>query len=180
MTDILNVPFVLSDAGQGLPEETLRPKQANEGDAGYDLTAVERVELVPHERALIDTGIQIAIPSGYAGFVLPRSGLALKKGLTVLNAPGLIDSGYRGPVKVLLWNSNGEGKVETVSAGDRIAQLVLVKVETLATFVKADILGYSERGDKGFGSSDAETQNDLVTRGEWDASQTYGTTGDAA
>ena len=113
--------------------------------------AVEKKEIVPHARELVDTGIAVEIPEGYAGLILPRSGLALKKGLTVLNAPGLIDSDYRGNIKVLLWNSNGAGKVEEVCAGDRIAQLVIVPVS--AELTRAVWLTSTGRGEGGFGST---------------------------
>lgn len=147
---MLRVPFILTDAARG--HSIHAPQQATAGAAGFDLTAATKAELVPHERALVDTGIAVEIPEGYAGLILPRSGLALKKGLTVLNAPGLIDSDYRGNVKVLLWNSNGEGKVETVSAGDRIAQLVIVKIEQ-PHFQHVAWLSSSARGAGGFGST---------------------------
>lgn len=132
--------------------EHIEPKRATPGAAGYDLVAAEKAEIVPHGRALIDTGIAVAIPEGYAGFILPRSGLALKKGLTVLNAPGLIDSDYRGNVKVLLWNTNDAGGTQTVGAGDRIAQLVIVKVEDVE-FRRSAWLPSSSRGAGGFGST---------------------------
>lgn len=148
----MRIPFILTDEAAG-HVSAHRPHRATRGAAGYDLTAATRIELVPHARELVDTGIAIEIPEGYAGLILPRSGLALKKGLTVLNAPGLIDSDYRGNLKVLLWNSNGEGKVETVSAGDKIAQLVIVKVEDVE-FSHAAYLSHSARGDGGFGSTD--------------------------
>lgn len=127
------------------------PRRGTAGAAGYDLVAVEKKEIVPHARELVDTGIAVEIPEGYAGLILPRSGLALKKGLTVLNAPGLIDSDYRGNIKVLLWNSNGAGKVEEVCAGDRIAQLVIVPVS--AELTRAVWLTSTGRGEGGFGST---------------------------
>lgn len=147
------VKFITTEGASGFPANVFTPTQATPGSAGFDLTATERVEIVPHERALVDTGIALEIPEGYAGLILPRSGLALKKGLTVLNAPGLIDSDYRGNVKVLLWNSNSDGGVEVVSAGDRIAQLVIVKVEDVEMRPVA-WLRTSQRGEGGFGSTD--------------------------
>lgn len=130
------------------------PVYAHPGDAGADLTAVESVTLkASGGRALIRTGIRIAIPEGYAGFVLPRSGLALKHGVTCLNTPGLIDSGYRGEVKVLLINTDPSTDY-TVSVGDRIAQLVIQRVEH-ATFNAVDALDDHQRGEGGFGSSGA-------------------------
>ena len=128
------------------------PAYANAGDAGLDLHAREDVLLrAGGGRALVPTGIAIAIPEGYAGFVQPRSGLALKHGVTCLNTPGLIDAGYRDELKVILVNTDGERDYE-VHRGDRIAQLVLQRVER-ASFVVVDELGDSPRGKTGFGSS---------------------------
>lgn len=111
------------------------------------------MSIEPGARALVGTGIAVAIPPGHAGFVVPRSGLALRQGLTVLNTPGLIDAGYRGEVKVLLINTDPEAAV-TVSRGDRIAQLVILKVEQ-ADPVEVDVLPESDRGAGGFGSTGA-------------------------
>lgn len=128
------------------------PAYARAGDAGIDLVAREDVTLAPAGgRALVATGIAIALPEGYAGLVQPRSGLAFKHGVTVLNTPGLIDSGYRGELKVCLINHDPTEPFE-VTRGERIAQLVVQAVEHV-TFVEADTLDDSERGDKGFGSS---------------------------
>ena len=128
------------------------PVQARTGDAGFDLAANESALLAPRGgRALVGTGLSVAIPEGHAGFVLPRSGLALRHGVTVLNAPGLIDSGYRGELRVLLINTDSESPYE-VHPGDRIAQLVVQPVEA-ATFELADELSPSIRGDQGFGHS---------------------------
>ena len=128
------------------------PAYAREGDAGVDLVAREDVTLPPAGgRALVPTGIAIALPEGYAGFVQPRSGLAARHGVTCLNTPGLIDSGYRGELKVCLINHDPTERFE-VRRGERIAQLVVQAVETV-TFVAVDVLDESERGDKGFGSS---------------------------
>ena len=128
------------------------PTYATTGDAGADLVASADVELAPAGgRALVPTGIYIAIPEGYAGFVQPRSGLALRHGVTCLNTPGLIDSGYRGELKVLLINTDPDEPF-IVRQGDRIAQLVLQKVEQ-ASFVKVDKLPESSRGSGGFGST---------------------------
>jgi len=126
------------------------PTQAHDDDAGVDLTASIDVELTPGERALVPTGISVAIPKGFAGFVLPRSGIAIKHGVTVVNAPGLIDSGYRGELKVGLINL-GDGPF-TVSVGDRIAQLVVMAVVT-PEFVEVDRLDTTSRGSGGFGST---------------------------
>lgn len=128
------------------------PAYARVGDAGIDLIAREDVTLAPAGgRALVATGIAIALPEGYAGLVQPRSGLAFKHGVTVLNTPGLIDSGYRGELKVCLINHDPTEAFE-VTRGERIAQLVVQAVEHV-TFVEVDTLDDSERGDKGFGSS---------------------------
>jgi len=126
------------------------PAYAQEGDAGLDLHAAETTVIQPGGRALVPTGIALAIPPGYAGLVLPRSGLALRHGVTVLNAPGLIDAGYRGEVKVLLINHD-RGPV-TVARGERIAQLVLLRVERAELNEVAE-LPTSERGAGGFGST---------------------------
>ena len=128
------------------------PAYARAGDAGVDLVAREDVTLAPAGgRALVSTGIAIALPEGYAGLVQPRSGLAFKHGVTVLNTPGLIDSGYRGELKVCLINLDPTEPFE-VTRGERIAQLVVQAVENV-NFVEVDSLDESERGDKGFGSS---------------------------
>ncbi len=128
------------------------PAYAHPGDAGADLTAGEAVTLkAGGGRALVGTGMRLAIPEGYAGFVLPRSGLALKHGVTCLNTPGLIDSGYRGELKVLLVNLDPNLDYEVV-VGDRIAQLVIQRVEQ-ATFEPVDELADHARGDGGFGST---------------------------
>ncbi len=126
------------------------PAYAHPGDAGLDLTSIEDVTLAPGERHAVRTGIAMAIPDGWVGLVHPRSGLALKKGLTVANAPGTIDAGYRGEVKVILVNL-GNDPVD-VSAGDRVAQLVLQQVGR-AIVVEQDELPASARGDGGFGST---------------------------
>ena len=135
---------------QRLDPELPLPRQQHTDDAGYDLHARERVELAPAGgRALVPTGLAVAIPAGYAGFVLPRSGLALKHGITCLNTPGLIDSGYRGELKVLLINTDPTEAFE-ITRGERIAQLVLQAVEH-ARLVEVDELPDSERGEGGFG-----------------------------
>jgi dUTP pyrophosphatase len=127
------------------------PTRAYPGDAGLDLHALEGAVLEPGERASIATGIAVEIPEGQAGLVLPRSGLAARHGIAVVNAPGLIDAGYRGEIKVLLLNTDRAGAF-TVAPGDRIAQLVLVRVET-PEVVEAQELAISERGIGGFGST---------------------------
>ncbi len=127
------------------------PSYARDDDAGLDLHAAQDVTLGPGERALVPTGLAVAIPPGYAGFVLPRSGLALRHGVTVLNAPGLIDAGYRGELKVLLVNHDARATV-TLARGERVAQLVVQRVER-AALVEADELPPSARGAGGFGST---------------------------
>ena len=128
------------------------PDYARPGDAGIDLVAREDVELGPSGgRALVPTGIAIALPEGYAGFVQPRSGLALRHGVTCQNTPGLIDSGYRGELKVLLVNTD-PSEPFVVTRGERIAQLVVQAVERVA-FVEVDDLDETHRGEQGFGST---------------------------
>ena len=135
-----------------LDDDAVLPSFANAGDAGCDLVAVEKCELAAAGgRALVKTGLSIAIPEGYAGFVFPRSGLASKHGVTCANAPGLIDSGYRGELKVALVNLDPHDDY-VVHKGDRIAQLVVVRVEG-SQFVAVDELPAAARGEGGFGSS---------------------------
>jgi dUTP pyrophosphatase len=128
------------------------PAYAREGDAGLDLHAAHEVTLHPGGRALVATGVAVAIPAGFAGLVLPRSGLARTLGVTVLNAPGLVDSGYRGELKVLLVN-HGPQPV-TLRRGERVAQLVIQQVQW-AELVEVSELPPSERGTGGFGSTGA-------------------------
>ena len=132
------------------PRATL-PTRAYAHDAGLDLYALEPVALAPGERASVRTGVAVEIPEGQAGIVLPRSGLALRHGIALVNAPGLIDAGYRGELCVLLLNTD-RAESCAIAAGDRIAQLVLIEVATPAV-IEVDELGESERGGGGFGSS---------------------------
>ncbi|MEX5294842.1 dUTP diphosphatase [Kocuria sp. CPCC 205268] len=141
----------LSIALQALDPELPLPVYAKPGDAGADLRSREDVVLGPGERALVPTGVAIALPEGYAGFVHPRSGLAARHGITVVNAPGTVDSGYRGEIMVTLLNTDGTAPF-TVRRGDRIAQLVIQRVEQ-AVFEVVDVLPGSARGGTGFGSS---------------------------
>ncbi len=136
-----------------LRPEARAPSRAYAGDAGYDLSAAEAVVLEPGERAIVGTGIAVAIPDGYAGLVLPRSGLAMRYGVSLVNTPGLIDPGYRGELMVPLINHDREEKFE-VEVGMRIAQLVLVRAAE-ALFEDVELLeeGADERGKGGFGSS---------------------------
>jgi dUTP pyrophosphatase len=134
-----------------LHELAQAPKYAHDGDAGADLVCVENVMLAPGERILVATGVAIALPAGYVGLVHPRSGLANKHGIGIVNTPGTIDSGYRGELKICLINLDS---FETVNlpAGSRIAQLVIQKVST-AQFVQVPELDDTERSDSGFGST---------------------------
>lgn len=132
------------------PAATL-PTRTHAGDAGYDLYAVAGVTLDPGTRAHVATGIAIALPPGHAGLVLPRSGTALRHGIALVNAPGLIDEGYRGELKVLLLNTDRDEPF-TVAPGDRIAQLVVI-APALPEVVEVDDLDTTDRGDGGFGSS---------------------------
>jgi len=139
-----------------LPVRRLRPDaalpaRAYAGDAGFDLAACERVELAPGARAAVPTGLAVAIPEGYAGFVQPRSGLAARNGLTIVNTPGLVDSGYRGELVVILLNTDREHGF-VVEPGTRIAQLVVLPVPEV-DLLEVDELPASERGVRGFGSS---------------------------
>jgi dUTP diphosphatase len=134
-----------------LSEDAILPTRAHDGDAGLDLYAREPAHLGPGERWSVGTGIAVEIPDGHAGLVLPRSGLAREHGITLVNSPGLIDSGYRGEIRVLLINSD-PADIFRVAPGDRIAQLLIVPVAT-ADPVEAEALAESARGDGGFGSS---------------------------
>jgi dUTP pyrophosphatase len=138
---------------QRLREEAVVPARAYAGDAGLDLAACERAELGPGERLVVGTGLAVAIPNGYAGFVQPRSGLAARHGISVVNAPGLIDSGYRGEVRVVLLNTD-RAEAFVIEPGMRIAQLVVLPVPAIE-LVEVDELPESERGVRGFGSSRA-------------------------
>jgi len=134
-----------------LREDAVLPVNAYSGDAGLDLAACEGTTLGPGERATVPTGIAVEIPAGHAGFVLPRSGLAARHGISVVNSPGLIDSGYRGEIRVVLLNSDRHNAF-TVEPGMRIAQLVIAPV-AVVRLVEVDELALSERGGQGFGSS---------------------------
>ena len=140
----MKIPVLPRDAMYQLPS------YAHPGDAGADLTAASGLTIEPGGRALVGTGMVIAIPDGHAGLVLPRSGLAIRSGVTVINAPGLIDSGYRGEVKVALVNHSDEAFV--IERGDRIAQLVIVAVAQ-PTYVEVEELADTARGSGGFGST---------------------------
>ena len=141
----VDLPFVRVRDGARVPG------RAYSGDAGFDLATCEPVELAPGERAVVGTGLAVAIPDGHAGFVQPRSGLAARNGIAVVNSPGLIDAGYRGEIKVVLLNTDRR-ETFTAEAGDRIAQLVVLPVPALVATEVAE-LPPSERGVRGFGSS---------------------------
>lgn len=144
-SETLTIPIKLIDTA-------IEPPAAqNRGDAGYDLRSSENYKIEPGQRVLVSTGISLAIPEGYAGFVQPRSGLAIKSGITALNSPGLIDSGYRDEIKVILINHD---PMETfvINKGDRIAQLVIQRYETINWEITDD-LEDSDRGTGGFGST---------------------------
>ncbi len=137
-----------------LNEHAVLPENAYKGDAGIDLRSTEEIVLKPFERALVPTGLAMAIPEGYAGFVLPRSGSAIKQGLSLVNAPGLIDSGYRGELKCIAVNMDAHESIH-INVGDRIAQLVIMKVEA-PQLLQVEELGETQRGAGGFGSSGTE------------------------
>lgn len=136
-----------------LRDDAVVPERAYAGDAGLDLAACERAVLPPGERALVGTGLAVAIPEGYAGYVQPRSGLAARHGITIVNTPGLVDSGYRGELRVVLLNTDAR-ETFVVEPGMRIAQLVILPVPEVDPVV-VDELPESERGVRGFGSSAA-------------------------
>jgi dUTP pyrophosphatase len=136
---------------QRLQEGATIPTRAHEGDAGLDLYAIEAAHLGPGERWSVGTGVAVEIPEGHAGLVLPRSGLARKHGIALVNAPGLIDAGYRGEIRVLLLNTD-PADIFRIEPGDRIAQLLVVDIPATEP-VEADSLSESPRGEGGFGSS---------------------------
>lgn len=131
------------------------PSYAHPGDAGADLVSTETVRLEPGQRALVGTGVRIALPEGFAAFVVPRSGLAAKHGITIVNSPGTVDAGYRGEIKVSLLNTDAEAAYD-IAPGDRIAQLIVMPV-LQAAFLPVDELPESPRGEGGFGSTGYQT-----------------------
>jgi dUTP pyrophosphatase len=147
MTDPARVPVLITRLDPSLP----MPTYAHPGDAGADLHARQDVFLAPGQRALVPTGVAVALPAGYAAFVHPRSGLAARHGITVLNAPGTVDAGYRGEIMVNLLNTDTRQGF-TIQAGDRIAQLV-VQLVSQAHFVEVQSLPGSQRGENGHGAS---------------------------
>jgi len=142
---------VIDVAVRRLRADAVLPRQAYAGDAGMDLASCERVVLAPGERAIVPTGLAVEIPDGYAGFVQPRSGLAARHGIGVVNSPGLIDPGYRGEIAVVLLNTDARDPF-TVEPGMRIAQLVIAPVAAVR-LVEVEELAASSRGQRGFGSS---------------------------
>ncbi|HEY0542795.1 MAG TPA: dUTP diphosphatase [Actinoallomurus sp.] len=142
---------------QRLDPDLPAPSYAHPGDAGADLVAAADVELAPGERVMVPTGIALALPDGYAAFVHPRSGLAARLGVTIVNAPGTVDAGYRGEIKVTLLNTDISNTVR-LHRGDRIAQLVIQRVER-AVFHEVETLPGSARGDGGFGSTGGYAEN---------------------
>lgn len=132
------------------------PEYAHPGDAGADLVASEALVLAAGERATVGTGVSIALPNGFVAFVVPRSGLAMKHGITIVNSPGTVDAGYRGEIRVTLLNTDASQSYE-VAVGDRIAQLIVLPV-TRATFIPVETLPGSQRGTGGFGSTGYSAQ----------------------
>ena len=139
------------------------PQYAHAGDAGADLLSVDDVVIAPGERAMVGTGVSIALPDGFVAFVVPRSGLAAKHGITIVNTPGTVDAGYRGEIRVILLNTDAS-EPYTVRAGDRIAQLVIVPVAR-ARFIPVERLPGTERGGGGFGSTGYRTPESSTTSG---------------
>jgi len=147
VTDSVDVPIIAPQL----------PVYAHPGDAGADLISTQALRLEPGQRALVGTGVSIALPEGFAAFVVPRSGLAAKHGITVVNSPGTVDAGYRGEIKVSLLNTDSNAAYD-VAVGDRIAQLIVMPV-TRARFIPVDALDESVRGAGGFGSTGYQTQS---------------------
>lgn len=157
MTETVDVPIVAPAV----------PVYAHPGDAGADLRSTDAVRIAPGQRVTVGTGVAVALPEGFAGFVVPRSGLAARHGITVVNAPGTVDSGYRGEIRVTLLNTDSSEPYE-VAAGDRIAQLVLVPFAR-ASFLPVAELPASARGTGGFGSTGYSTEHsssEQTTTGE--------------
>ncbi|MFM6973605.1 MAG: dUTP diphosphatase [Agromyces sp.] len=145
----------MTDSVEVLISADYLPQYAHPGDAGADLISTETLTLAPGERATVGTGVSIALPDGYVCFVVPRSGLAFKHGITIVNAPGTVDAGYRGEIKVSLLNTDAEQSF-SINAGDRIAQMIVMPVSR-ARFVPVETLPGSDRGEGGFGSTGVST-----------------------
>jgi dUTP pyrophosphatase len=146
----------VSESVEVLITASVLPTYSHPGDAGADLHSAEALTLAPGQRALVGTGVSIALPDGYAAFVVPRSGLAVKHGITIVNSPGTVDAGYRGEIKVCLLNTDPSSAFE-VAAGDRIAQLIVSPV-VRAVFIPVEKLPGSQRGEGGFGSTGVTTR----------------------
>jgi dUTP pyrophosphatase len=142
---------VISLRVRRLRADAVVPSRAYDGDAGLDLAACDRLELLPGERGVVATGLAVEIPPGYAGFVQPRSGLAARHGIAVVNSPGLVDAGYRGELRVVLLNTDRSAAF-VVEPGERVAQLVVLAVPEIEV-LEVEELAASERGERGFGSS---------------------------
>ncbi len=134
------------------------PSYSHPGDAGADLSSSEALTLAPGQRATVGTGVSIALPAGFVAFIVPRSGLAAKHGITVVNSPGTVDAGYRGEIKVTLLNTDSSDSFE-IAIGDRIAQMIVMPV-TQARFIPVEKLPVSERGESGFGSTGLSARKD--------------------
>lgn len=154
--DVLHYPRHVTESVDVLIIAPELPSYAHPGDAGADLRSAESLRLEPGERALVGTGVSIALPDGFAAFVVPRSGLATKHGITIVNSPGTVDAGYRGEIKVTLLNTDSREPYD-IAVGDRIAQMIVMPV-TRARFVPVETLPGSARGEGGFGSSGYGTQ----------------------
>lgn len=154
---VLHYPRDVADIVNVLISSATVPAYAHPGDAGADLSAAESVELAPGARATVGTGVSVALPDGYVGFVVPRSGLAAKHGITIVNSPGTVDAGYRGEIRVTVLNTDSEHPF-SIAAGDRIAQLIVMPVSR-ARFVPVDSLPGSHRGESGFGSTGVTSQS---------------------
>ena len=141
----------MAESVEVLITASILPSYAHPGDAGADLHSSQALVLAPGERALVGTGVSIALPDGFAAFVVPRSGLAFKHGITIVNAPGTVDAGYRGEIKVTLLNTD-QTTPYAIAVGDRIAQIIIMPVSR-ATFIPVDRLPGSQRGEGGFGST---------------------------
>ena len=148
---VLHYPRHVADNVDVLISSSVVPEYAHPGDAGADLTSTESLSLAPGARATIGTGVSIALPDGYVGFVVPRSGLAARNGITIVNSPGTVDAGYRGEIRITLLNTDSENAFE-ISAGDRIAQLIVMPVAH-ARFIPVTSLPGTQRGSGGFGST---------------------------
>jgi dUTP pyrophosphatase len=152
----MDYPRGVTESVEVLLRADVEPAYAHPGDAGADLMSTEEVVLAPGQRATLGTGVAIALPDGYVAFVVPRSGLAAKHGITIVNSPGTVDAGYRGEIRVTLLNTDARESY-SISAGDRIAQLIVMPVSR-ARFIPVERLPGSDRGEGGFGSTGYSTR----------------------